>query len=150
MLLMFLGHVKRLLNHAKRTMSLATTDPFATSPGPEATAARHRRAATQRVREVRDRLTSTSGTRPAFDYELLRQYAQNRLSGSLGVILLAIAIGFITSFRASVTWAGMWVAIVLTVQSFIVSASASGPVPPDRLRTELGLILDGYLRPCAD
>jgi hypothetical protein len=38
-------------------------------------------------------------------------------------------------------------AIVLTVQSFIVSASASGPVPADRLRTELGLILDGYLRP---
>ena len=38
-------------------------------------------------------------------------------------------------------------AIVLTVQSFIVSATASGPVPPDRLRTELGLILDGYLRP---
>lgn len=38
-------------------------------------------------------------------------------------------------------------AVVLTVQSFIVSASASGPVPPDRLRTELGLLLDGYLRP---
>jgi AcrR family transcriptional regulator len=38
-------------------------------------------------------------------------------------------------------------AIVLTVQSFIVSASASGPVPRDRLRTELRLILDGYLRP---
>ena len=38
-------------------------------------------------------------------------------------------------------------AIVLTVQSFIVSASASGPVPPDRLRTELGLLLNGYLRP---
>jgi len=41
-------------------------------------------------------------------------------------------------------------AIVLTVQSFIVSASASGPVPRDRLRTELALILDGYLRPVAD
>ncbi len=41
-------------------------------------------------------------------------------------------------------------AIVLTVQSFIVSASASGPVPRDRLRTELGLILDGYLRPTGD
>ena len=38
-------------------------------------------------------------------------------------------------------------AIVLTVQSFIVSASASGPVPADRLRTELALILEGYLRP---
>ena len=44
--------------------------------------ARHRRAATQRVREARDRLTSTSGTRPAFDHELLRQYAQTRLSAS--------------------------------------------------------------------
>ena len=41
-------------------------------------------------------------------------------------------------------------AIVLTVQSFIVSASASGPVPRDRLRTELRLILDGYLRPTGD
>jgi AcrR family transcriptional regulator len=41
-------------------------------------------------------------------------------------------------------------AIVLTVQSFIVSASASGPVPRDRLRSELGLILGGYLRPVED
>jgi AcrR family transcriptional regulator len=41
-------------------------------------------------------------------------------------------------------------AIVLTVQSFIVSASASGPVPRDRLRTELTLILDGYLRPTSE
>jgi len=40
-------------------------------------------------------------------------------------------------------------AIVLTVQSFIVSASASSPVPADRLRAELGLILDGYLQPRA-
>ncbi len=44
--------------------------------------ASNRRAAAQRVREARDRLTSTSGTRPAFDHELLRQYAQNRLSAS--------------------------------------------------------------------
>src|SRR5205807_168932 len=34
-----------------------------------------RRVAAQRVREARDRLTSSSGTRPAFDTELLRQYA---------------------------------------------------------------------------
>jgi len=69
-----------------------------------------------RVREVRDRLTSTSGTRPAFDYELLRQYAQNRLSGALGVILLAFAIGLVSVFWSSMVWAGSWVAIVLTIQ----------------------------------
>src|SRR3984885_3418709 len=97
-------------------MSLATTDPLATPAGPEKTAARHRRAATMRGREVRDRLTSTSGTRPAFDYELLRQYAQNRLSGALGVILLAAAIGFISVYWSSATWAGLWVAMVLAIQ----------------------------------
>src|ERR1700719_3207422 len=97
-------------------MSLATTDPFATSAGPDKTAVRHRRVASMRVREVRDRLTSTSGTRPAFDYELLRQYAQNRLSGALGAILLAGAIGFISTFWTSVTWAGLWLALVLAIQ----------------------------------
>jgi len=97
-------------------MSLATTDPLATSAGPDKTAARHRRQSSMRVREVRDRLTSTSGTRPAFDYELLRQYAQNRLSGALGVILLAVAVAFMSTFWANAAWAGMWGAMVLTIQ----------------------------------
>jgi two-component system, cell cycle sensor histidine kinase PleC len=97
-------------------MNLATTDPLATPAGPESAAVRHRRLAAMRVREARDRLTSTSGTRPAFDYELLRQYAQNRLSGSLGIILLATAIGLISTYWASVAWAGLWMAMVLTIQ----------------------------------
>jgi two-component system, cell cycle sensor histidine kinase PleC len=115
-LLRNLREVENLVNHPSGTMSLATTDPFAVSGGPEKAAAQQRRAAARRVREVRDRLTSTSGTRPAFDYELLRQYAQNRLSGALGVILLAAAIGFISVFWSSATWAGLWVAMVLTIQ----------------------------------
>ena len=69
-------------------MSLANTDPWRRRPAPESAAAKSRRLTPRRVREARDRLTSTSGTRPAFDYELLRQFAQNRLSGSLVVILL--------------------------------------------------------------
>ena len=52
-----------------------------------------RRVAAQRVREARDRLTSTSGTRPAFDAELLRQYAQTRISASYVVMLLVVATG---------------------------------------------------------
>ena len=58
-----------------------------------------RRAAAKRVREARDRLTSTSGTRPAFDYELLRQFAQNRLSASIAILLLIGTVGFL---------AGLW------------------------------------------
>ena len=36
-----------------------------------------RRAVSMKIREVRERLTSTNGLRPAFDYELTRQFAQN-------------------------------------------------------------------------
>ena len=54
---------------------------------PAPASATHRRAAQQRVREARDRLTSTSGTRPAFDHELLRQYAQTRISASFVVLI---------------------------------------------------------------
>ena len=53
----------------------------------EEAAAKRRRVATQRVRDARDRLTSSTGTRPAFDYEMMRLFAQNRLSASLVVLL---------------------------------------------------------------
>ena len=55
-----------------------------------------RRLAAQHVREARDRLTSTSGTRPVFDYELLRQFAQNRLSASPVILLLIVTIGLLS------------------------------------------------------
>ena len=64
----------------------------------EKEAVRRRRNAVQRVREARDRLTSTSGTTPAFDAELLRLFAQNRLSGSLVIILLVCSIGLLSGF----------------------------------------------------
>ena len=59
--------------------------------------AKRRRLAAQRVREARDRLTSTTGTRVAFDYELLRQFAENRLSASLVILLLVGTVGFLSS-----------------------------------------------------
>jgi two-component system cell cycle sensor histidine kinase PleC len=84
------------------------------------TPARHRRAATQRVREARDRLTSTSGTRPAFDHELLRQYAQTRLSASLVVMLLVVATGALSSLWVSPVTAGIWTCGILTIHAIVV------------------------------
>jgi AcrR family transcriptional regulator len=37
--------------------------------------------------------------------------------------------------------------VLLTAQSFVVSARAAAPVPMDRLLAELGEMLDAYLRP---
>jgi two-component system, cell cycle sensor histidine kinase PleC len=58
---------------------------------------KRRRAAAQRVRDARDRLTSTTGTRPVFDYELLRLFAQNRISASLVILLLVGMVGLLSS-----------------------------------------------------
>ncbi len=80
-----------------------------------------RRLAAQYVREARDRLTSSSGTRPAFDYELLRQYAQTRLSASLVILLLLATIGFLSSLWSSAVTAGAWTISVLVIHAVMVT-----------------------------
>src|SRR6187455_2356982 len=79
-----------------------------------------RRLAALKVREARDRLTSTTGTRPAFDYELLRQYAQNRLSASLVILLLVGTIGFLSGVWTGAFMAGLWTASVLIIHAVFI------------------------------
>jgi two-component system, cell cycle sensor histidine kinase PleC len=81
-----------------------------------------RRSSLQRVREARDRLTSTSGTRPAFDAELLRLFAQNRQSGSLVIIMLVCSIGLLSSVWTGMLTAGTWTAAVLLIHFIILLA----------------------------
>jgi two-component system cell cycle sensor histidine kinase PleC len=50
--------------------------------------AERRRTVVRAVRDQRERLTSTSGTKPAFDYELVLTFAQNRISAGYAVPLL--------------------------------------------------------------
>jgi two-component system cell cycle sensor histidine kinase PleC len=86
----------------------AISDPSAT---------KRRRIASQRVREARDRLTSSTGTRPAFDYELLRQFSQNRLSASLVILLLVGTVGLLSSLWTGPVIAGMWTCSILLTAS---------------------------------
>src|SRR6516165_2712244 len=83
--------------------------------------AQRRRVIASQVREARDRLTSTTGTRPAFDYELLRLFAQNRLSASLVVLLLTGTVGFLSSLWTGALKAGTWTSAVLVIHAIIVS-----------------------------
>src|SRR5580700_11920844 len=80
----------------------------------------NRRAASQRVREARDRLTSTSGTRPAFDRELLRQYAQTRLSASYVVMLLIVATGLLFGFWMPPVSVAAWTCGLLCIHTAII------------------------------
>src|SRR5437868_12526711 len=79
-----------------------------------------RRVAAQRVREARDRLTSSSGTRPAFDTELLRQYAQTRISASFVVMLLVVATGVLFGLWKYAVPAAVWTVGMLCIHAAII------------------------------
>ena len=90
-------------------MTAVTTQEDGASSAEDSSRLDRRRAA-RRVREARDRLTSTTGTRPAFDYELLRQFAHNRLSASVAILLLVGTVGFLSGLLSDAITAGMWTA----------------------------------------
>src|SRR5207248_10731499 len=87
---------------------------------PAAAPVNTRRVAAQRVREARDRLTSTSGTRPAFDTELLRQYAQTRMSASYVVMLLVVATGVLFGVWMEPAPAAAWTCGMLCIHAAII------------------------------
>jgi two-component system cell cycle sensor histidine kinase PleC len=86
----------------------------------EGSFSKRRRAAAQRVREARDRLISSTGTRPAFDYELLRLFASTRISASPVILLLVATVGGLSSLPIGWTTAGIWTVVVLLVHAIIV------------------------------
>src|SRR5262245_2756887 len=87
----------------------------------DGSSAKRRRATAQHVRDARDRLNSTTGTRPAFDYELLRQFAQNRVSASLVLLLLVGSVGFLSSIWTGAITAGAWTSAVLVIHAIIIT-----------------------------
>lgn len=103
------------------SMAAASSDQRESVSAHEMSMAKRRRQAALRVREARDRLTSTTGTRPAFDYELLRYFAQNRLSASLVILLLITSVGFFSSLWTGVMSAAIWTCAVLFIHIIIVS-----------------------------
>jgi two-component system cell cycle sensor histidine kinase PleC len=102
------------------TMPIPGEQPDLSALPPEKSPVK-RRLAAQYVRDARDRLTSSSGTRPAFDIELLRLYAQNRLSASLVILLLVGTIGFLSSLWTGAVTAGAWTASVLVIHAVIIT-----------------------------
>ena len=100
-------------------MPATTSEPRELS-SPAAVSPAKRRLAAQHVREARDRLTSTSGTRPVFDYELLRQFAQNRLSASPVILLLVVTVGLLSSLWTWGLTSGVWTAGALLIHLVII------------------------------
>jgi two-component system cell cycle sensor histidine kinase PleC len=97
-----------------------TSEPSSRA-APTETSTAKRRMAAQYVREARDRLTSTRRGRPDFNNELLRQYAQNRLSASPVILLLVGTIGVLSGLWTGAVAAGSWTAAVLIIHAVIIT-----------------------------
>ncbi len=79
--------------------------------------AERRRAVARAVRSERERLTSTSGTRPAFDYELLLTYARHRISAAYALPLLVAIVAATSSSWIPAVAVLAWAAAVLAVHT---------------------------------
>ena len=74
------------------TMAEVTAEQVQRGRGPDPTAVARRKLVTREVKSVRERLTSSTGLERAFDNELLRVFAEYRMNGSVGTLVLALAI----------------------------------------------------------
>ena len=79
-----------------------------------------RRRSHKAVAEARQRLTSSSGTRAAFDFELLDEYARSRISGALAMPGLIIILAAFSSLWVSPWLAGLWAAAVVGTNTVVV------------------------------
>jgi two-component system cell cycle sensor histidine kinase PleC len=95
-------------------MAMTTSEPYLATDD----ASGRRRASTHGKRSERDRLTAA--TFPAFEYELLRQFAQNRLSGSLVILLLVGSIACLSGVWTGPITAGTWAAAVLVIHGIVI------------------------------
>ena len=76
--------------------------------GPSSQEVAKRRGIAREMRSVRERLTSTSGLERAFDYELLRLYAQYRVGAGIPLLLLALVIAAASSIWVPGVKVAMW------------------------------------------
>jgi two-component system cell cycle sensor histidine kinase PleC len=110
-----------------------------------------RRRLAKDVRAVREKLTSSIGLERAFDYELIRLFAQYRLGASFPLFVLALAIAAASSIWTPLRTTGIWFVVVLSAialmlilaQSFLRQDPDSVPLPSWRRRFILGELLQG-------
>jgi two-component system cell cycle sensor histidine kinase PleC len=78
--------------------------------------AERRRAVARTVRDHRERLASSTGTRPAFDFELLVTYARNRKGAIPALLLVVLLVGGTALLWVDPIWVASWAAAVAVLQ----------------------------------
>ncbi|MBB3901183.1 sensor histidine kinase [Methylobacterium brachythecii] len=130
-------------------MSELTAEMVQRGRGPSIEEAARRRSMSRDLRSARERLTSTSGLERAFDYELMRLYAQYRADAAIPLVIFAIALaGASTIWVPPITAAigctmvvAALAATTLVCRRFLKDASASNALKRWRRNFVLGEVL---------
>ena len=104
-------------------MPEVTAEQIQRGRGPDPVAAARRKALTREVKTVRERLTSSTGLERAFDNELLRGFAQYRLTGSVGTLVLVAGIAAAACLWLPAYLVASWSGLVLASGTLIVMLS---------------------------
>ena len=81
-----------------------------------------RRNAQKTVFDARQRLTSSSGTRASFDFELLDEYAETRISSALVLPVMFGILALVSSIWVPVFAAAGWAGLVAAANTGVVYA----------------------------
>ena len=96
-------------------MSQVTAEMIERGRGANSRNSTERRRLAYKVREAREKLTTGGAGHGAFEGELLRIYAENRISSAPWALLIALAVGAVSTFWAPVRFVGIWTASVCAV-----------------------------------
>ena len=101
-----------------RIMPELTAEQVQRGRGPDPTALARRKLINREVRSAREKLTSSTGLQRAFDYELVRVFAQYRLNGSAGTLLLAFLVAAAACVWVPFYTVSGWLTLVVLTTGF--------------------------------
>ena len=82
-----------------------------------------KRSAQKTVLEARQRLTSSSGTRADFDFELMNDYANARVNAALPMAALFGILAIVASFWVPLTISALWAGVVIASLLIVVATA---------------------------
>ncbi|QYO77987.1 sensor histidine kinase [Devosia salina] len=92
-----------------------------------------KRSAQKTVLEARQRLTSSSGTRADFDFELMHDYADARIGAALPMAAIVGILAIVASFWVPITVAALWAGLVIaTLLVVVLTARRFKTVDPSK------------------
>jgi two-component system cell cycle sensor histidine kinase PleC len=105
-------------------MAGLTAETIQRGRGPAQDEVARRRRMAHEVRTAREKLTSSIGLERAFDYEMVRLFAQYRLGATIPLVLLVAAIAVGASFWIGSRTIGAWCVSVLAATGLLAALSS--------------------------